>query len=108
MVGWYFGESFVTAPSCDHSSNNHSSYNNPQSTVAQVLVSLKKERGDILFNPAFFETRESLALKANIRMVKPVIDFQRSAISLGYNIGTRGNGHDAPRWPDDLMQEEIE
>ena len=84
-----------------------SSYNNPQSTASRVLASLEKERGEVLFNPAFFETLESQALKAKVRMVKPVIDFQTSGIRLGYNVGTRGNGHDSPRWPEDLMQEEI-
>lgn len=84
-----------------------SSYNNPQSTASRVLNSLVKERGHVLFNPAFFETRESQALKANVRIVKPVIDFGKSDIRLGYNIGTRGNGHDSPQWPNDLMREEI-
>lgn len=68
---------------------------------------MKKERENVLFNPEFFEIRESKALNASVRMVKPVINFAESTIKLGYNIGTRGNGHDLPRWPEDLMTEEL-
>ncbi|KAJ6003154.1 hypothetical protein N7451_005701 [Penicillium sp. IBT 35674x] len=104
-----------TPPSCfmsirilkNFSRMAHSSYDNPQSTAAQVLASLSKERADVLLNSAFFETVESKAIKATVRMVKPVIDFHRSVIRLGYNIGTRGNGHDCPIWPRDLMTEEV-
>lgn len=85
----------------------HSSYDNPTVTTAKVLASMLKERGNVIFNPSFFETRQSEALDVEIKLVKPVIDFHGNDIRLGYNIGTRGNGHDEARWPEDLMKEEI-
>ncbi|KAJ5717849.1 hypothetical protein N7488_003495 [Penicillium malachiteum] len=83
------------------------SFDNPSVTTGKVLASMLKRRGNILFNPSFFETRQSKALEVNIRMVKPVINFHGNVINLGYNVGTRGNGHDKARWPEDQITEEV-
>ncbi|KAJ5634544.1 hypothetical protein N7528_002386 [Penicillium herquei] len=83
------------------------SFDNPSVTTGKLLASMLKERGSTLFNPSFFETRESKALEVDIKMVKPVINFHGIAINLGYNVGTRGNGHDEARWPEDLITEEV-
>lgn len=68
---------------------------------------MKELKGDIVFDTDFFHMIQSKALKANVRMLKPVIKFRGDDVQLGYNIGTRGVGHDAARWPDDLMEEET-
>lgn len=60
-----------------------------------------------LLNPAFFEDRESKAIGAIVRTVKPIIKFENDQVELKYNVGTRGNGKDAPQWPDDLMTEVV-
>ncbi|KAJ5727224.1 hypothetical protein N7493_005044 [Penicillium malachiteum] len=83
------------------------SFDNPSAITGKVLASMLRERGKILFNTSFFETQESKALGVDIKMVKPVINFHGNTIHLGYNVGTRGNGHDEARWPVDLMTEEI-
>lgn len=62
--------------------------------------------GDIVFNPAFFEEREAKAIGAKIRAVKPIVDYG-GQVKPGYNVGTRGNGKDAPKWPSDLMEEVV-
>ena len=61
----------------------------------------------ILFKPSFFETYRSEAVGVSIRKVKPVARFMDDIVELGYNVGTRGNGVDKPRWPDDLTTEIV-
>ncbi|KAJ9602060.1 hypothetical protein H2200_013420 [Cladophialophora chaetospira] len=60
-----------------------------------------------LYQPAFFEDRESKAIGATVRTIKPIIKFDGDQVQLKYNVGTRGNGKDAARWPDDLMTEVV-
>ncbi|KIW37097.1 uncharacterized protein PV06_10724 [Exophiala oligosperma] len=62
------------------------SYHNMEYTIPRMLQTLKQNSGRVLFNPEFFEENK---------------------VSLGYNIGTRGNGKDAAKWPQDLMTEVI-
>ena len=57
--------------------------------------------------PSYFEDRESKALGVTVRTIKPIIKFEHDQVELKYNVGTRGNGKDAPRWPDDLMTEVV-
>lgn len=60
-----------------------------------------------LFQPAFFEDRESKAIGAIVRTIKPIIKFDDDQVQLNYNVGTRGNGKDAAQWPEDLMTEVV-
>jgi hypothetical protein len=64
-----------------------------------------------LFKPTYFMTRpaEALALGKSLTMkiVKPVLQFPKDKVRLGYNVSTRGNGIDAPKWPKDLMVEIV-
>lgn len=76
-------------------------------TVPRVMGMLKQNSGKVVFNPAFFEDRKSGAIGIDVRTVKPVIRFQDGEVELGYNVGTRGNGVDQARWPDDLMTEIV-
>jgi len=41
----------------------------------------------------------------DVRTVKPILNIKAGKVKLGYNVGTRGNGVDQPRWPEDLMTE---
>lgn len=69
---------------------------------------IKEHSADILFNPKFFEEREAKAVDncPKIKAVKPIINFN-DEVKLGYNVGTRGNGRDQPRWPSDLTVEVV-
>lgn len=58
---------------------------------------MQKRRSSVIFNPSFFETRVSKALNVKVKVVKPVIQFHQKEMLLGYNVGTRGNAHDAAR-----------
>jgi len=61
-----------------------------------------------LLAPSYFEDRESKAIGATVRTVKPIVKFDNDQVELKYNVGTRGNGKDAPWWPDDLMIEVVQ
>ena len=61
----------------------------------------------VLFKPEFFETRHSGAIGKDIKGVKPIAQYPKDSVELRYNVGTRGNGVDQPRWPEDLMTEVV-
>ncbi|CAA7257389.1 unnamed protein product [Cyclocybe aegerita] len=71
-------------------------------TIPRVMDMIK---GAIIFQQDFFEIRENRAIGVPVKTVKPILQFPQGAIRLGYNIGSRGNGIDKPRWPDDLLTE---
>ena len=55
-----------------------------------------------LFQPSFFEIREARNLGQFFKAIKPVIQFPNQEVDLKYDVGTRGNGTDMPKWPEDL------
>ena len=61
----------------------------------------------VLFKSEFFDTYTSKAIGVDIRKVKPVAKFGNRLFQLGYNVGTRGNGVDAPFWPQSLLEEIV-
>ena len=78
-------------------------------TLPETLWRLRSgPGGKRIFKPEFFEDRRAPGIlgEKKIRCVKPVAEWG-DVVKLGFNIGTRGNGIDAPYWPDDLMQERM-
>lgn len=75
-------------------------------TLPRFLQMLKANAGDVL-KPEFFETRHSGAIGKDISCVRPIIQYPGGKVALKYNVGTRGNGVDQPRWPKDLMTEVV-
>ena len=91
-------------------------------TIPRMLAVLQKTAAKTLFNPDNFMTVEpkSLALakeksggkeagggKPKIIAAKPILRFPGGEVKLGFNVGTRGNGVDQPRWPEDLGVEVV-
>lgn len=76
-------------------------------TLREYFGMILRKSGGILLNPSFFEDRENSAIGSVFRTVKPIIKFEDEEVMLKYNVGTRGNGKDAPRWPEDLMTEVV-
>ncbi|KAF8886798.1 CoA-transferase family III domain-containing protein [Infundibulicybe gibba] len=74
--------------------------------IPKFLEMLVKQTPE-LFNPEFFEERENKALGVSVHTVKPILSFPGGNVKLGYNVGTRGNGVDEPKWPEDLLTEVI-
>ncbi|MCJ1447201.1 MAG: hypothetical protein MMC23_007711 [Stictis urceolatum] len=68
---------------------------------------LMKSSGDVLFRPEFFEDVMQGALGIEMRKMKSVLQYVAGEVKTGYNVGTRGNGVDQPRWPEDLMTEVV-
>lgn len=46
-------------------------------------------------------------MNAIVRTVKPIVKYNNDQVQLKYNVGTRGNGKDAARWPEDLLTEVV-
>lgn len=76
-------------------------------TLSRFFAMLKQNAGSVLFNPEFFEVRHSGAIDTHIATPKPIIQFPDGKVQLKFNVGTRGNGVDQARWPEDLMTEIV-
>ena len=73
----------------------------------EYIQMLQKHDAAVLFKPQFFEQRPSAAINAALVAVKPVAQYPEGSIELGFNVGVRGNGVDAPVWPKDLSVEIV-
>jgi len=82
-------------------------FHNMPYTLPRFLQMLKENSAKTLFAPDFFEKRRSGALGTDIMTPKPIIRFPEGKVRLEYNVGTRGNGVDQPRWPENLMTEVV-
>lgn len=76
-------------------------------TLPRFMGMLKQNAGDVVLRPEFFERRHSGAIGKDVLCPKPVIGWPGGKVKLGYNVGTRGNGVDVARWPEDLMTEVV-
>ncbi|EEU43602.1 uncharacterized protein NECHADRAFT_45502 [Fusarium vanettenii 77-13-4] len=93
----------------EHDNTVYQHWHNNGVSVPQVLGRLRSGvASERLFKPEFFEERVSPSIFGDkkFQCVKGVADWH-GMVKLGYNVGTRGNGADAPKWPDDLMQETV-
>ncbi|KAF2127879.1 CoA-transferase family III [Dothidotthia symphoricarpi CBS 119687] len=82
-------------------------YHNMTYTLGRFLQMIKANASDVLLKPEFFEKRYSGAIGVDVACTKPVIQYPGGKVKLKYNVGTRGNGVDEPRWPADLMTEVV-
>lgn len=82
-------------------------YHAMQHLLPAVLKLLYQHDEKTLFNPDFFEERKAESLGMTFVQVKPIAGFAKDAVDLGYHVGTRGNGVDAPVWPKDLRVEVV-
>jgi len=82
-------------------------YHNMGSSIPSYLMMLAENSRDIVLRPEFFETVEVKTIGKKVRKVKPIAQFSGGKVELGYNVGTRTNGVDKPRWPNDLTVEIV-
>lgn len=68
---------------------------------------LKMIRGSPLFTPEFFVRSHVKNLGVDVQVVKPILKWTGGEVRPGYQVGTRGNGVDQPRWPEDLGVEVV-
>lgn len=82
-------------------------YESMNVTVPAYLEMLKEPSSETILREQFFERRISKCLGLELQVVRPGIQFPPGTVELGYNVGTRGNGVDQARWPDDLLTEIV-
>lgn len=77
-------------------------------TVPAMLKLLHANCRAQLFKPEYFteDTIKNLG-GLKLRMVAPILRFPGHEVQPGYQVGTRTNGVDQPRWPDDLTVEVV-
>ncbi|KAE8332299.1 CoA-transferase family III [Aspergillus sergii] len=68
---------------------------------------LKTNSADRVFRADNFHCLHSKHLGVDIRCPKPVLQFPAKDVDLRYNVGTRTNGVDQPKWPDDFSVETV-
>ena len=87
----------------------HNYDSNTESGPATMKRLKEGQGGKRLFKPEFFEDRSAPGIlgEKKFRHVKSVTKWPVGTVEPGFRIGTRGNGVDAPRWPDDLTVEVI-
>lgn len=82
-------------------------YHNMSYLLPAMIGSLREHDSKVLFRPEFFEKRASKAIGSEFVQVKPIARWDGDAVSLRYNVGTRGNGADEAKWPEDLGVEIV-
>lgn len=80
---------------------------NMQSLLPRVMGAIYKQSYAKLFKPDFFSQYHVKSLKTDIKIVAPVLRFPNGEVKLGFDVGTRTNGVDQPRWPKDLSVEVV-
>ncbi|KAK5045785.1 hypothetical protein LTR84_008878 [Exophiala bonariae] len=81
-------------------------YHSMNYTIPRYFEMMRKE-GTIL-DLKYFEKRVSKAQGDLVfRAPKAVLQFPPNTVQLSFNVGTRGNGIDEPKWPDDLLTEIV-
>lgn len=84
-------------------------YHNMGYTIPVLMKALYTNAATTgLFRDEYFKEVENKAIGQPMRIVKPVVQWQgEDGPKQGFNVGTRGNAFDAPRWPRDLLTEIV-
>ncbi|KAF2482794.1 CoA-transferase family III domain-containing protein [Neohortaea acidophila] len=90
-----------------HGSPTYRHYQDISQVMPDTMARLRKEDGEEIFDPTFFERRQSKAMGREFVHVKPIVQF-KDDVRLGFHVGCRSNGLDQPRWPEDLGVEVVE
>ncbi|KXN81472.1 Succinate--hydroxymethylglutarate CoA-transferase [Leucoagaricus sp. SymC.cos] len=75
-------------------------------TIPAYLKMLYEKKAPVFYEK-YFGIRKNGALDVNIKTVKPILNFVEGVVEPGYNVGSRPNGTDVPKWPVDLLTEVI-
>ncbi|KXN81823.1 Succinate--hydroxymethylglutarate CoA-transferase [Leucoagaricus sp. SymC.cos] len=65
------------------------------------------EKKTPVFYENYLEIRKNGALGVNIKTIRPILNFVEGVVEPGYNVGSRPNGTDVPKWPVNLLTEVI-
>ncbi|RSL83633.1 hypothetical protein CEP51_004363 [Fusarium floridanum] len=78
-----------------------------QTLVPKTLQIVMKNSGQTLFKPEFFHQYSCRYLGKDVKIVAPILRFPNGDVKPGFNVGTRSNGVDATRWPEDPSVEVV-
>ena len=73
--------------------------------TAPLVLQAMRQKGCL--KNEFFHVVHSGALGVDLRCLRPVLQYPKGEVELRFNVGTRGNGVDQARWPQDLGTEVI-
>ncbi|KIW80219.1 hypothetical protein Z517_06834 [Fonsecaea pedrosoi CBS 271.37] len=90
-----------------HGSPVFRNYDNMPRLLPSMLKLLHTHDASELFKPSFFRAQKSHILDTTFVVVRPIAQYEPAVTELGFDIGTRGNGTDAPLWPKDLNVEVV-
>jgi hypothetical protein len=76
-------------------------------SIPKMLEILATNENSPTCQEQFFEDRAAENLAISIRTVKPILRFPHGEVELRFNVGTRGNGVDEPRWPENLLTQIV-
>lgn len=82
-------------------------FNTMSSLIPAYVDMLKANSADRVFCADNFYSLHSKHLGVDIKCPKPVLQFPAHEVELRYNVGTRTNGVDQPKWPEDLSVETV-
>jgi hypothetical protein len=82
-------------------------YHSMTYTIPRFVKMIYQNAKDVLLKPEFFEVRKAENRGIEVKTVKPVVQYPKGEVKLGFNVGTRTNGVDKPYWPKDLMVEVV-
>ncbi|KAJ6591107.1 CoA-transferase family III domain-containing protein [Mycena vulgaris] len=85
--------------------------NLPGLSIHGIQLLMKNAPGRIIRSD-WLEDRQSDPIGACVRTVKPIAEWVENpdgsrGVQPGFNVGTRGNGVDVARWPENLLQEVV-
>lgn len=76
-------------------------------TLPRVIGTLVQSSGDKIMRSEFFSKYHPKNLGKDMVIVAPVLKFPNGEVEPRFDVGTRGNGVDQPRWPKDLLTETV-
>jgi len=78
-----------------------------------TFMKMLHEKTTPVLDERFFEIRKNGALGVDVKTIKPILGFEEEGegegenVRLEYNVGSRPNGTDMAKWPNDLMTEIV-
>lgn len=76
-------------------------------TLPRVVGTLIKSSGASIMRPNFFTKYHPRHIGKDMVIVAPILRFPNGEVEPRFDIGTRGNGVDQPKWPKDLLSERV-
>ncbi|KAF3018923.1 hypothetical protein E8E14_010767 [Neopestalotiopsis sp. 37M] len=76
-------------------------------TLPRVVGTLIKSSGASIMRPDFFTKYHPRHIGKDMVIVAPILRFPNGEVEPRFDIGTRGNGVDQPKWPKDLLSETV-